>query len=97
MTTAEILNKYTAGEATVEETNKALEEINSNVRLDPHKNDLTADEIKNGTAGLLDTGTGSMDKVYISDGHISTDCGQMPALCWVAGKVYHVHGTELVE
>ena len=93
----EILMDYTAGKETLEATNKALMEADAGFHLDPHKHDLTAYEVVNGTAGLLDTGTGTLDKVYVKDGHINVDCGESYALCMVSGKTYHVQGTELVE
>ena len=48
--------------------------------------------------GLLDTGTGSLDKVLVKDGHlVDCDCGEMYALCMIAGKTFRVQGTALVE
>ena len=93
----EILAKYTLGEATLEETNAALKEAGANFHLNPNKNILTPDEIANHSAGLLDTGLGSYDKVYIKDGHITNcDCGDMKAFVFVGGKVHEVKGTEII-
>ena len=73
MSMTEILNKYTAGQTTLEETNA------------------------NGF-GLLDTGTGTLDKVEVRDGHlVGCDCGEMYALCMIAGKVFPVKGAALTE
>ena len=103
----DIINKYTAGEATLEETNAALAELGAGVHLEPGKHELTAEETaaaKADTAatangyGLLDTGTGSLDKVLVKDGHlVDCDCGEMYALCMIAGKIFRVQGTALVE
>lgn len=105
--TTEIINKYTAGEATLEETNAALVELGAGIHLEPGKHELTAEEsaaAKAETAanangfGLLDTGTGTLDKVEVRDGHlVGCDCGEMYALCMIAGKVFPVKGAALTE
>ena len=103
----DIINKYTAGEATLAETNAALAELGAGIHLDPGKHELTAEETAASTAdtaaaangyGLLDTGTGTLDKVQVQDGHlVNCDCGEMYALCMIAGKTYKVQGAALVE
>ena len=103
----EIINKYTAGEATLEETNAALAELGAGIHLEPDKHELTAEETAAAKAetaanangfGLLDTGTGTLDKVEVRDGHlVGCDCGEMYALCMIAGKTFRVQGTALVE
>ena len=106
--TKEAILKYTSGEATLEETNAALEAAGINLRLDPGKNELTEAEIAETVAGetpaeangmgLLDTGTGCLDKVLVVDGKlVDNDVGEMYALCIIGGKVYHVNGDTLVE
>jgi hypothetical protein len=51
-----------------------------------------------GHYGLLDTGTGSLDKVKVENGHlVNADCGDMYALCILGDKVYKVDGTVLTE
>ena len=107
MSMTEILNKYTAGEATLAETNAALAELGAGVHLEPGKHELTAEEIaaaKADTAaaangyGLLDTVTGTLDKVQVKDGQlVNCDCGEMYALCMIAGKVFPVKGAALTE
>ena len=103
-----ILRKYTSGEATLEETNAALKEAGSNMYLDPNKNKLTEEEIRATTIGtypdqangygMLDTGTGSLDKVEVKNGQlVNCDCGSMYALCIIADRIYKVEGTKLVE
>ncbi|WP_298024672.1 hypothetical protein [uncultured Dysosmobacter sp.] len=102
----EIISKYTAGETTLEEANAAL--AGSGIHLDPEKNTLTEAE-KRGTTvgcypdqangfGLLDSGTGTLDKVAVQDGCL-TDCdmGESFALVHIAGRVYEVKGRELVD
>lgn len=69
---ADILFKYTTGEATLEETNDALKEAEAGFNLEPGRNEITPDEMALTTVGdtpeeangfgLLDTGTGSMEK-----------------------------------
>ena len=41
----DIINKYTVGEATLEDTNTALAEMGSDIHLEPGKHELTAEEI----------------------------------------------------
>ena len=92
----DILAKYTLGEATLDETNAALKEAGAGLHLNPSKHVLTEEEIANGTAGLLDTGTGTMDKVQVKDGHlVNCDCGNMKAFVLMNGKTYEVKGTEI--
>ena len=96
MKASEIIAKYTCGEATLEETNELLEEYDCKIRLNPSRNVIAEDE--HDRFGLLDTGTGTLDKVEVKDGHlVDTDCGEMEALCLFNGKTYEVKGTELVE
>ncbi len=103
----DIINKYTTGEATLEETNTALAELDAGIHLEPGKHELTAEEVaasKADTAatangyGLLDTDTGTLDKVQVQDGQlVNCDCGEMYALCMIAGKIFRVQGAALVE
>ena len=98
MKTVDILLAYTKGEKNLEETNAALKEKGAGYHLDPMKNVLTDEEVQNGTAGLLDTGTGTLDKVQIDTTKmelIDCDCGDMFALCLIGGKVYEVRGKHL--
>lgn len=104
----EIIGKYTAGEKTLEETNAALKEAGAGLHLDPEKNTLTEADKRATTIGyypdqangwgLLDTGTGSLDKVRVQDGRlVNCDCGGMYALLLIAGRCYEVQGGALVE
>lgn len=103
----EIINDYTKGEATLEETNAALKKAGTSLYLDPYKNALTAEEILATKAesaetatgwGLLDTGTGSLDKVEVKNGVLqNADLGDTYALVLIGGNKYEVKGTKLVE
>lgn len=98
MKTIDIIRAYTNGEKSLEETNAALKENGAGFYLDPQKNVLTDEEIKNGTAGLLDTGTGSLDKVQIDPVKmelVNADMGDAFALCIYGGKTYEVKGKKL--
>ena len=98
MNAYDIIKKFTTGEKTLVETNTDLARIGAGFYLDINKHLLTEDEIKNGTAGLLDTGTGTMDKVHIANGElVNCDCGDMFALVIVSGKTYEVKGKKLIE
>lgn len=104
----EIIGKYTEGKATLEATNAALREAKSDLQLDPQKNTLTEAELRATTIGiypdmangwgLLDTGTGSLDKVEVRAGKLVTcDCGTMYAMVFIAGRTYKVQGVTLVD
>lgn len=96
MNITEIISKYTIGEATLEDTNKALKAEEATFHLDPDRNTIADDERER--FGLLDTGTGSLDKVEIEGMKLKNmDVGDMYALCAFNGKTYKVKGTKLVE
>lgn len=107
MSMTEILSKYTAGQTTLEETNAALAEMGADIHLEPGKNELTAEETAAAKAetaatangyGLLDTGIGTLDKVEVRDGRlVDCDCGEMYALCMIAGKTFPVKSATLAE
>ena len=95
MKVTDIIRAYTAGEKTLEETNAILAANGAGFHLDPEKNEIKPEEV--GHYGLLDTGTGTLDKVRVENGHlVDVDCGEMFALCIMADKVYEVKGTELI-
>lgn len=104
----DILKDYTSGKTTLEETNAALREAGASYHLQPGKNALTEEEIRRTTIGqypdmangfgLLDTGTGTFDKVEVRDGKlVDCDCGIMPAMCILAGRAYYVRGDALTD
>ena len=90
----EILAGYTAGEANLEDTNAALKAAGANVHLNPDTNTIAPDEV--GRFGLLDTGTGTLDKVEVKDGKlVGCDCGEMYALSILDFKTDNVRGDML--
>lgn len=104
----ETLSKYTAGEITLDQANEELKKAESGIRLDPQKNALTEEEMRATTIGhfpdqangfgLLDSGTGTLDKVRVKDGRlVNCDMGESYALLIIAGRTYRVKGTALVE
>lgn len=111
----EIISSYTAGKTDLEETNAALEETGAGYHLDPDKNTLTEDDIRETVVGhypeqasgwgLLDTGTGILDKVHMSGGRLDHAVNEvlpdgttnMLAYVTVCGKTYEVLGDTLAE
>ena len=104
----ETMSKYTAGEITLEQANEELKKAEAGFHLDPNKNVLTEEEKRSTTIGcypdqangfgLLDTGTGTLDKVRVKDGRlVNCDMGESYALLIIAGRTYRVKGTVLVE
>lgn len=89
-----IIRAYTAGEKTLEEANAALRPFG--ITLNPGKNVIRPGE--EDRFGLLDTGTGSLDKVEVRDGKlVNCDVGTMSADLYFRGRVYAVHGRDLME
>lgn len=113
MTIDEIINKYTKGEATTEEVNAALAESGAGFHFEPGKNDLTEEDLRATTVGhypdqangygLLDSGTGSMEKVHVTNGVLDHAINQvnadgttnMTAYVHICGKTYEVYGDAL--
>ena len=96
----DIIRAYSNGEKSLAEANAALKEKGVSYHLVPGKNELTEAEIKDGTAGLLDSGTGSLDKVQIDPAKmelVNADMGDAFAMCIYQGKAYEVKGKKLVS
>ena len=104
----EILQDYTSGKTPVDETNAALAAAEAGYHLAPGRNTLTEEEIRKTTVGtypdmangwgLLDTGTGTLDKVEIRNGKlVDTDLGIMPGQVIIAGRQYWVDGADLTN
>lgn len=104
----DILMDYTSGKKDVETTNAALKEAGATFYLDPGKNVLTEEEIRASVVGhypdmangfgLLDSGTGTLDKVVIKNGElVNCDMGNSTALVVIADRWYYVDGKKLVE
>lgn len=104
----DIIIKYSTGEKTLEETNTALKEAGATFHIDPIRNLLTPEELASTRIGktpeetngwgLLDTGTGTYDKIQIVNGHlIDCDMGGSYALVIIGGKLYKVEGNALTD
>lgn len=111
----EILKDYTTGEADLEETNAALKEAGATYHLEPGRNELTEEDRRETSVGyypyqangwgLLDTGTGSLDKVHVVVGRLDHAINEvlpdgranMPAYVTICGKTYEVLGNKLAE
>ena len=92
---AKVFEEIDNGTITLEEANKRLFEAGAPYHLNPWKNHIGRNEQG---VGLLDTGTGSLDKVQICNGRlVNCDCGEMYALVAIAGKTYRVKGQVLTE
>lgn len=110
-----ILRDYTTGEADLEATNAALAEAGAGYHLEPGQNELT-EEDRMATVvgyypsqasgwGLLDTGTGSMEKVHVTGGKLDHAVNQvqpdggtnMTAYVTICGRTYEVFGDTLEE
>ena len=111
----EILRDYTAGEADLEATNAVLAEAGAGFSIRPGQNEIT-DEDRRQTVvgyypeqanglGLLDTGTGSLDKVCVYHGRLEYPVNQvqpdgstnMTAYVIICGRTYEVLGDTLAE
>lgn len=102
MNSTEIIRKYTNGEVSLAETNAALKLAGVPFHLDPQRNYISPAE--KDLYGLLDTGTGSLDKVRVRDGRLNYSVNEvlpdgtvsMWAQVYMTGKVYTVYGDLLV-
>ena len=110
MKTTDIIHAYTKGELTAQQANAQLKEAGTIVRIVPGKNEITAEELaathvgdtpEEATGwGLLDTGTGSMEKVHVVNGvTVDYDNGAETnyALVLIGGRMYQVKGSRLAE
>ncbi len=111
----EIIRDHATGKTDLEKTNAALKEAGASFRLEPGRNKLTEEDLRATTVGyypeqangfgLLDTGTGSMEKVRITNGKLNTAINQvnpdgttnMAAYVMICGKTYEVKGDTLVD
>ena len=102
------IQDYTTGEITLEAANQKLRDEGAKFYLDPGHNALTASEIAETETGetpadaygmgLLDSGTGILDKVFVRDGKlVDVDLGKSYDLCIIGGKTYHVQGNTLTD
>ena len=100
---------YTKGEKTLEEANKALKEMGSNIYLNPARNLFSADELMGTTLGenppdtvngygIMDHGVGSMEKVHVVNGRtVAVNMGEEIAFVYLAGRRYRLRGDVLTE
>ena len=110
----QIINQYTKGEITPEEANAALKEAGVGFHFEPGQNTLTPEEIAETRVGdgpedatgwgLLDTGTGSLDKVHVEHGMFTGGAinqvredgpTTMTAYVHIGGYTYEVYGDAL--
>ena len=105
---ADILFKYTTGEATLEETNDALKEAEAGFNLEPGRNEITPDEMALTTVG--DTpeeanGFGLLEKVHVTNGKLDEAINQvnhdgttnMLAFVIIGPNRYEVKGDTLTD
>lgn len=112
-----IIRDYTAGETDLEGANAALAEAGAGFSLRPGQNEITDEERKQTVVGyypeqasgwgLLDTGTGSMEKVHIVNGKLDHAINavlnlpdkptNMTAYVIICGRTYEVFGDTLGE
>lgn len=111
----EIVRDYTTGEADLEATNAALKEAGAGFSFVPGQNEITEEDRMATTVGyypsqangygLLDTGTGSPDRVHVTGGKLDHAVNQvqpdgstnMAAYVIICGKTYEVFGDTLEE
>ncbi len=103
-----VLRKYTLGEASKDETNDALQELSSPLRLDPDRNVITPEELAETRVGetpdeangygLMDHGVGCLEKVRVVDGRTpDVDMGEEIAFVYIGGRKYRLRGDALTE
>lgn len=111
MNNTEILNKYTDGTNTLEKTNELLAANGAGYTLDPDRNKITDEEAAAAVAsvenaadfseisgyGLMDTGTGSKDKVSVLNGKVTNATGEQMAIVFIGGRVFRAAYDVLTE
>lgn len=104
----EIILDYTSGKKTLPETNEELKEANTGLQLDPNRNVITDEEIRNTAIGmypdmangwgLMDHGVGCLEKVHVVNGvTVDVDMGAETAFVFIAGRKYGLSGNVLVN
>ena len=111
----EILRDYTEGKLDAQQANQELKKMGASVRLRPGRNEITEAERQATRVGdtpdqaegygLLDTGTGFMEKVRVHGGCLEHAVNEvqpdgtvnMLAYVLIGGKRYAVQGDVLVE
>lgn len=114
--TYEIIRAYTGGEKDLEETNAALRERGAGYHLEPARNEITEENMAETVVGyyphqangygLLDTGTGSLDKICVRGGRLDYAVNEvmedgehvnMEAYVYICGRTYRVLGDRLAD
>lgn len=113
MTINEAISKYTTGEFSTEEVNTVLAEAGAGYSFRPGQNELTEADLRATTVGhypdqangygLLDSGTGSLEKVRVTRGVLDHAVNtvlpdgstSMLAYVHICGKVFQVFGDTL--
>lgn len=111
----EIVRDYTAGTEDLEKTNAALKDAGAGFRFVPGQNEITDSDRQETVVGyyphqangygLLDTGTGSMEKVPVKEGRLPFAVNEVQpdgstngfAYVIICGKTYEVKGDTLVD
>ena len=97
MTTTKIIAAYTMGGISLEEANRRLAEAKAGFVIDTDRCKRTPEKIAQG-AGLLDTGTGTLDPVQVRDNElVDNDMGDMPAFVCLKGTWYEVEGNKIIR
>ena len=101
----EILRDYTAGKLDAQQANQELKKMGAPVRLQPGRNEITEAEQQATRVGdtpdqaegygLLDTGTGSMEKVHVHRGRLEHAVNQVQLDGTVNMLAYAVSYTHL--
>lgn len=110
----EAISKYTKGEITTEEVNEVLHEAKAGYEFRPGQNELTEADLRATTVGhypdqangygLLDSGTGTLDKVQVKKGKLlsgpinTVGTDGMPNekdFVYIGGQTWQVYGDEL--
>lgn len=99
----EIIKAWEAGEMTLDEANAELK--GTGISIDPKKNEIEEgtgaivfeDVSKINGFAMLDTGTGSLDKIEIKDGKLAHSMGDMFALVLIGDSMFEVvNGVDLI-
>lgn len=99
----EIIKAWEAGEKTLEEANAELK--GTGIYINPKKNEIEEgtgaivfeDVSKINGFAMLDTGTGSLDKIEIKDGKLVHSMGDVFALVLIGDSMFEVvNGVDLI-
>lgn len=111
MNNTEILSKYTDGTITLEKANELLTANKAGYIIDPDRNNITEEEVAAAVAsvenatdlseisgyGLMDTGTGSKDKISVLNGKVTNATGEQMAIVFIGGHVFRTAYDVITE